>query len=144
MPSGVSDFGSATWLSALFGVIALPTEYFIALCSDEPGTAMDGDMLEALEPTDTAYVRQSYPSGASAWASNGPYLTNLAEAYFPTPVEDWGYLNHFALCSEVVEGQVYAWGELQNPQFVASDIGVLVPIGSLVLGLHALDNAIAA
>jgi hypothetical protein len=144
MPSGVSDYGSATWLSALFGVVPPPSQYFVALCSREPGGAMDGDMLAALEPADPAYARQSYPTGAAYWAPNGPYLTNLLTVTFPTPAVDWGYLTHFALCTTAVGGQVYGWGEMFNPQFVSSTIGMFVPRGALVLGLHALDNSIAA
>jgi hypothetical protein len=144
MPSGVSDYGSARWLSALFGVVDRPTEYFVALCSRAPGVAMDGDMLAGLEPADPVYARQRYPTGDGAWASNGPYLTNLNALIFPTPAVDWGYLTHFALCSAATSGQVFAWGEMFNPQFVTNRIGVLVPVGSLVLGLHALESSIVA
>lgn len=144
MASGVSDYGAETWLSALFGVVALPTGYYIALCLDEAGAAMDGDMLADLEPTDTAYARQPYGTGVDEWGANGPYLTNLLDIEFPTPVEDWGYLTHFALCDSVTSGQLYAWGEMFNPQYVSTDIGMLIPPGGLVLGLQALDNTIAA
>jgi hypothetical protein len=143
MPSGVSDYGSATWLSALFGVVALPTEYWIALCTHEPGVAMDGVMLDGIEPNGN-YARQHYPAGASAWASNGPYLTNTQSVSYPTPSEDWGYLTHFALCSAPSAGQVYAWGEMNSPQYITSGIAAWIPNGSLVLGLHALDASIAA
>lgn len=144
MPSGVSDYGSATWLSALFGVVPLPAQYYVALCSQQPGAAMDGNMLAGLEPTDSAYTRPAYSTGGSHWGSNGPYLTNLQIINFPDPGQDWGYLTHFALCTAPVSGQVYAWGEMFNPQFVTDSIGVLIPPGALILGLHALDNSIAA
>jgi hypothetical protein len=145
MPSGVSDVGAAIWLSALFGVSALPTTYRIALCSRQPGDAMDGAMLAGLEPTgDPAYVRQPYGTGGSNWAANGAYLTNLLPVTFPLPGQDWGYLTHFALCTAPTGGQVYAWGELSNPQFVTRSIGMLIPPGGIVLGLHSLNNSIAA
>lgn len=144
MPSGVSDYGSSTWLAALFGVIPLPTRYYVALCTDEPGAAMDGDLLADLEPDDFAYQRQEYSPGVDTWAPNGPYLTNLNQVVFGAPNVDWGYLSHFALCTDLESGQVFAWGELLNPQYVTATIGVLIPVGGLVLGLHALDNTIAA
>lgn len=144
MPSGVSDYGSRTWLSGLFGIVPVPSQYFVALCTHQPGTAMDGNMLAGLEPGDVAYERQQYPSGAASWTPNGPYVTNSQGLVFPTPSVDWGYLNHFALCTAVHSGQIFAWGEIFNPQFVTNTIGVLMPPGSLVLGLHALDNTIAA
>lgn len=144
MPSGVSDFGSATWLSALFGVVPLPEQYHVALCTREPGSLMDGTMLAALEPTSGSYLRRPYPTGAAAWAANGPYLTNLQALAFPTPGDDWGYLTHFALCTAADGGQLYAWGQFFNPQFVSRSIGMFIPPGGMVLGLHALDNSIAA
>lgn len=144
MPSGVSDYGSQTWLAALFGLIPVPGEYFIALCSDEPGTAMDGAILASLEPTDPAYARQPYYPGLASWAPNGPYLANLRPVTYPTPALDWGYLTHFALCTAATAGQVFAWGALLNPQYINATIGILIPAGALVLGLHSLDNTIAA
>lgn len=144
MPSGVSDFGSSTWLAALFGVTPIPAEYFIALCTDEPGSAMDGDILTDLEPVDAAYQRQPYWPGSLSWESNGPYLTNLKPISFPLPSVDWGYLTHYAVCSAATSGQLYAWGEIVNAQFVTATIGMQIPAGGLVLGLHALDNSIAA
>lgn len=144
VPSGVSDYGSATWLGALFGVVPLPDTYYLALCGDEPGTAMDGTMLSGLEPDDPGYGRIPYNTGAEFWDSNGPYLTNTQLIEFPPPEDDWGYLTHFALCTAQGDGQVYAWGELFNPQFVTTGIGMMLPPGALVLGLHALDNTIAA
>jgi hypothetical protein len=144
MPSGVSDYGSRTWLSALFGIEPLPAQYFFALTSHQPGASMDGDILAAMEPTDGAYQRQAYPIGVPLWASNGPYLTNTRPLAFPTPSKDWGYLTHFALCTAATSGQIFAWGEMFNPQYVSQSIAMLIPPGALVLGLHALDNTIAA
>jgi hypothetical protein len=145
MPSGVSDYGATTWLSALFGVVPLPTLYYIALCSDEPGDAQDGSMLASLEPDDgIGYARVAYPSGASSWALNGAYLTNTLPVAYPTPTDDWGYLNHFALCTDATAGQIFAWGEILNPQYVADTVGMLIPPGALVLGLQSLDNSIVA
>lgn len=145
MPSGISDFGTATWLSVLLGLTPVPAAYWIALCSREPGDAMDGAMLAALEPTvDPAYRRRSYSTGPAFWAGNGPYVTNLQSVTFPTPGVDWGYLTHFALCTEITAGQVYAWGQVSNPQFVTRSIGMLIPPGGIVLGLHSLSNAISA
>lgn len=143
MASGVSDYGSATWLSALFGVVPLPTEYFLALCSVEPGAATDGNMLAGLEPSDAAYERQPYQIGPTFWASNGPYLTNLKAVPFPVPDQDWGSLTHFALCTQTTGGQVFSWGQMFNPLFVTRTIGVFIPPGALVLGLHALDPSMA-
>lgn len=144
MPSGISDFGSATWLAALFGALPLPKTYWMALCLDEPGPAVDGDMLADLEPADPSYTRQAYPAGGGWWDSNGPYLTNTADITFPLPAADWGYVTHFVLCNAPTSGDIYAWGELLSPQYVTDSVAVSMPAGTLVLGLHTLDNSITA
>ena len=143
MPSGVGSYGAGAWLSALFGVTPAITSYWLALCSDEPGADMDGDILADLEPTDVAYHRQPYGTGAALWGANGNYLTTSVEIDFGLPLIDWGDLSHFALLTARTSGSLYAWGEFLNPQFVPANYQVVLPPGSLVLTLSALDNSIA-
>ena len=145
MPSGVSDFGAATWLAALFGVIEPITGYYVALCADEPGPDIDGDMLADLEPgtADPTYQRVFYGVGAGNWGTNGNFLTTTNDVDFGLPGADWGIVNHFALCDQPSGGDIYAWGEFLNPQYVGADVQMLVPAGGLVLTLSSLDNSIA-
>jgi hypothetical protein len=143
MPSGVSDFGATAWLAALFAVSEPITGYYLALCSDEPGAGMDGDLLADLEPVDSSYHRVGYGVGADNWGANGNYLTNSLDIDFGLPSEDWGDISHYALCTAISSGELYAWGEFLNPQFVQADYQLLIPAGALVLTLSALDNLIA-
>lgn len=145
MPDGVSDDGARIWLSALFGLQPAPTAYYIALCTDEPGSGMDGDIIADIEPSAAAgYARQQYGTGADRWGVNGQYIANTDEIAYPAPTDDWGYITHFALCSDATSGLVYAWGAFLNPQSVDADTGVYVPVGSLILGLTSLQQSIAA
>lgn len=143
MPSGVSDFGAGAWLSALFGVTAPITSYYIALASDEPGPAADGTILAALEPPPgTGYARQLYAADNTHWAGNGAYLTNLIEIDFPFPTADWGRLTHYVLADSLVDGQIYAWGAFTNPQNVTAGYAISLPVGGVVLSLSSLENSI--
>lgn len=143
MPSGVSDFGAGTWLAALFGITAPIDGYYLALCTDEPGTGMDGDILADLEPADPAYSRISYGTAGGSWGANGNYITNSFDIDFGLPDLDWGDLNHYALCTALTGGDIYAWGEFLNPQYVVAGYQLVIPAGGLVLTLSALDNSIA-
>lgn len=143
MPSGVSDFGAGAFLSALFGITADITGYYVALCSDAPGPAADGTILTALEPAGgSGYARQAYAAGASNWAANGSYLTNLVEILFPLPLGDWGRLTHYALTDSLTNGDLYAWGAFTNPQNVTASYSISIPVGGIVLSLSSLENSI--
>jgi hypothetical protein len=144
MPNGVTDFGAGAWMSALFGIDSDITSYYLALASDEPGIASDGTILAALEPPDGSnYARQPYPTGGSYWAANGSYLTNLVEIVFPLPFTDWGRLAYYVLCDSLTDGEVYAWGEFTNPQYVTTAYSMSLPVGGVVLSLGSLENSIS-
>lgn len=142
MPDGISDFGAGAWLSALFGVTADITGYYVALCNAEPGVASDGTILADLEPVDGAYARQAYGVGALNWAVNGNYLVSLAEIGFGFPTIDWGLITHYAMLTDDVDGDLYAWGEFANPEYVTAGYEFTIPEGGVVLSLASQDNSI--
>lgn len=144
MASGIADFGASTWLAAVFGVVDPSAGYWIALCSDEPGPAADGDTLADLEPAaETAYRRIHYLAGPDNWEVDGTFLTNLLPVVFPLPFEDWGRLTHYALCTAATSGSLYAWGVFTNPQNVLAGYSMIIPPGGIVVSLTSVDNSIA-
>jgi len=148
MSSGVTDFGTGAWLGALFGVDPDITGYFIALCSEEPGRDTDGTILAAIEPVDPSYVRQAYGTGGANWGLNDTYLTTLNDIDFGVPSVDWGSITHYALCtndnSDPLDlGDVYAFGEFLNPQYVSAAVDMTIPAGGVVIAMASLENAIA-
>lgn len=144
MPAGVTDFGATSWLESLFGVSPVISGYYIALLSDEPGADMDGDALADLEPDDPAgYQRKLYGTGGANWASNSNFLATLNDVTFGLPTVAWGDVSHFGLCSAVSSGDLYAWGELANPQYLDVGSRVVIPAGGIVVSLAALDYSIA-
>jgi hypothetical protein len=142
MPSGVSDYGSGALLSALVGITAPITRYWVALCTDEPGPGMDGDVLGDLEPDDTAYARMLYGTGNALWSAQDGYVTTLADLTFPTPTVDWATVTHYALCTAPTSGELIAWGEFLEPQYVAAGLIVTIPAGGIVIALDQLDDPI--
>lgn len=143
MASGVTDFGATAWLAALFGVDPDITGYYVALCTDEPGTDSDGTALADIEPVDVAYSREAYGTGGANWGTNGPYITTLLDIDFGIPTVDWGQISHFALCTAATAGDVYAFGEFLSPQQVTADFDFVIPAGGVVISLTALQNSIA-
>jgi hypothetical protein len=143
MAAGITEFGASAWLAALFGIDSAITGYYIALANQEPGVDADGDVLADIEPDDTAYARQFYAAGATNWAVDGAFLTNLVEIDFPLPTVDWGDISHYVLCSDLTSGDVYAFGEFVNTQFADTDYLLSIPPGGLVISLSAAESTIA-
>ncbi len=143
MPAGVSNYGSEAWLGMLFGITDLPTEYYVALCNDEPGADMDGDVISDLEPdSGMGYARVLYGIGNSYWYADSGFVTNVSTINFPMATDEWGFFNHFALMSDPDEGEIYAWGEFLNPQYIVAGTTMAIPQGGLVVTLSSLDNSI--
>lgn len=144
MASGVSDFGVATWLPALFGITTAPAGYWVGLLSNEPGPASDGDTVTVLEPGPaTGYARIWYAAGSAGWAAAGPYVSNLNDIEFGTPTDAWGPVNHFVLCTAATSGDLYGWGELVAPLSVLPGAPVTIPAGALVVTMNSLVSSIA-
>jgi hypothetical protein len=143
MGSGVTDYGSPTWLGALFGVIPVPSGYYVALCVAEPGVAMDGAVLGDLEPDDTAYHRQFIALGSTRWGVSDSYITTLVDVDFGLASADWGQITHYALCSAPSGGNIFAWGEFLNPPTIQSGYQATIPAGGIVVALSALEAPIA-
>lgn len=144
MGAGLADFGATNWVAMLVGLADVPSGYYLALCLDQPGPAMDGAILADLEPPPgTGYLRLLVPAGAGDWAVNGPYALNLNALDFGVATADWGLLNHFALVDSAAGGNLYGYGEFLNPQDVLGGQACLLPPGALVLTLTSLENSIA-
>ena len=143
MSNGITDWGAAQWLAALFGVVSPISGYYVALATDQPGVDADGTILADLEPTDSAYNRVAYPAGSSYWGVNGQYIANIVDIDFGGAVIDWGSLTHYVLCDSSSGGEIYAFGEFLNPSYVGAGDQVLVPGGGIVLALSSLQDSIA-
>lgn len=143
MPSNICDHGATMFMASVFGLGAAPASFWIALCSPEPGTDSDGTVLADLEPAGGGYARILYAVGADNWSTDGGYLSNAKDIDFGTATADWGFLDHFVLCTDQVDGELYAFGELTDAQYIEADTQVILPAGSIVLALVPLDDTIA-
>lgn len=146
MPSNVTDWGAAEYLSVLHGLVAIPAGYWLALCTDEPGTGIDGVVLADIEPTDPLYSRKLVPTGIAYWSdpSVDHNVANLQAVDFGVPGIDWGVINHYALCSSETGGEVYSYGEFNVPVYVSSTYEVSVPIGGITVALYNLEPSIVS
>jgi len=149
MGSGVSDYGASQWLGMLFDLAALPPGYWVALSQGEPGPGMTGSDLAGQEPESGGYARQPIDNGSTAWAlDDSGYLTNTVVLDYGVPADDWllnGQLfrvTHWVLCSAAAAGEIYAWGELSDPQPATSGFRLSIPAGGVVLALTSLDSTI--
>lgn len=144
MPSRVTDYGCGAFLAIWLGQQEAPEQLWVALCTGEPGTGVDGTILADVEPSGAAgYARQSIATGA-AWSdpAGDNYATNLVPVSFGIPEADWGLVDHYALCTAASAGQVYCYGEFDVPAVITATFTAAIPAGALRLQAASLDATI--
>lgn len=138
MPSNITDYGQGALLSFIFGLTTPPTGYYIALATQDPGQDIDGSILADVEPPPgSGYARVTYGAGPSAWSdpAQGGYVSNLDTIDYGIPISDWGIITHWVLCDSLTDGEVYGYGEFNQPVFINSTFQVSIPPGALTIAL---------
>jgi hypothetical protein len=150
---GVTDWGAAQLVAALFGLGPAIGGFWVGLLSDEAGEDMDGTMVTDLEPPPlvadpdddsatlaTNYARRHISLGPDAWAMDSETVTNTIEIPFPMAGADWGPVDHWALLDASTEGGLYCWSALPDPAYLSAGWQLVVPEGALVIALTSLDD----
>jgi hypothetical protein len=128
----ITEYGADAFTNHITGKVALPSSFYVALCSAEPDQATDGTLLAALEPSGGSYARQVLNRGAAYWNdAAGGAGTTVSTLSFPTATADWGSLTHYALCTAASGGEVYGWGELALAVFIESGQIYIFDAGSI-------------
>lgn len=142
MPSAVTTYGATYFLGALFGQRTAPPPYFyIALCTQAPGTQADGSQLT--EPDiDAGYYRVMVPNDNTGFgqALDG-VVACISDVIFPVATADWPTITHYALCDDLVAGQVYLYGNFTTPRRILFGDQAHIPDSALSLSLSSLTSA---
>ena len=144
--AGLTAYGSAQYLGALFGLNTAPSAYFLALLTGPPDPSWDGDDLAVVEvPTEkesatTGYARYGIGVGSDNWVAHVGYLATKNTIVFDLPVQDWGLVTHWALCDAVTGGNVYAYGAFGFTQQVPAGYSVWIPSGGLQVVLAVVNE----
>lgn len=145
MGNAITDFGCSLLAGLAVGIGSVPTDFYVALCTDEPGTGWDGTMLETIEPTDISYARKVLASGSSGWTlSPNGYVLNAVGLDFGVPAAPWGVINHFALCDAITDGNLIYFGEYAVPANATTAYDIQIQPGGIVIALANLVASIAA
>lgn len=150
MAISVADYGSAYWLGVLFGRNPVPSGYWVALLTGDADEGYDGTVLADVEPpvldelgVASGYVRVFVPVGASNWIDpEGGYTANALEFTYPVPTTDWDTITGWALCTAATGGELYAFGEFDNPLYVATGNQLTVGAGGLTITMTGPTNTI--
>lgn len=143
--AGLTYYGSESYLGALFGLNAAPANYFLALLTGVPDPIWTGVELASVEvPTElnsttTGYARYSVGVGAGSWDAFPGYLANAQTITFDLPVQDWGLVTGWALCTDITAGDFYAYGSFAFSQQVPVGYSFWIPAGGIqvVLGVNS-------
>lgn len=149
MANQITQWGATQWVGMLFGEVDVPDSYFVALCSRQPGTGIDGTQLALLEPPVTAasltYARKELTIGNTDWALSDPgggYVSNRVIVNFGLPDTNWGFTPYYALCDAATDGNIYAYGEFANAAALGTSYAVQIPIGALVFSAVSAQPSI--
>lgn len=139
----LSDFGAQSWAGIMFGIGSPPATFWVALLSDSPGDGWDGTVTQTIEPSDSAYGRQSISTGSGFTLSDGGFVINAVELDFPEPVVDWPTFTNFGLLDDEIAGNLWAYGEFLEEIYAPAGLAPSLAVGSLYFGLGNQLTSIA-
>jgi len=133
---GASDYCEEAILNALFGktsafgtLSARPTIY-VALLTDEPSDADDGESIA--EPDYTGYARvATAATDWNAWANDK--ITNANAITFPEATSGSSTVTHFALVDASTGGNVLFYGALPVQMIISTGITPMFKAGDLAV-----------
>lgn len=123
-----------------------PEDLFVALCTEAPTASDTGNTIS--EVIGTGYARVSYPpsytanweatQGGTSGASTGSFggTANSTSVTFPEAISDWGAVTGVAILDAAEGGNLLFYGELEEPQEVASGDTFVFASGSLAVELE--------
>lgn len=142
MATGLADYGANTFTDWITGVSSPPSLFWVALCLSQPDAAFDGTVLATIEPSGGSYARRSINRGGAYWTPGDEGSVSLAALTFPTATADWGIITHYVFVTAATAGQVYGWGELDEPREVLNGAQIALPIGGVGIQLLSPSNPV--
>lgn len=140
--SGISTYGAQYWSSVLFNLQGLPSSYFLGVVTDMPDESADGTQLA--EPLDAAYGRIEILLDGTSWVANtANAVQNTGEITFPTPTTQWGTIAGFVICLEATDGEILCWGEFDVPLYIPAGIPLIIPVGTISIGLDSQNDTVS-
>lgn len=108
-------------------------EVYVALTKTPPIPGMAASSLP--EPTAASYARAKYRVGSKYWSIiNHSAVANKQAVYFTAPLQDWGLVSGWALCTQLSGGDVLAFGSL-DPVRIAQGSAVSIDANNLVMSV---------
>lgn len=128
---GFSDYWESKILDHIFGKNNYPPPtIYVALSTTDP---LD-DASGFAEPAGNAYARVE--TSDSDWnTALGGSLNNANDIIFPKATGSWGTITHFALFDAATDGNMLAYGELNQPKTVESSYTAIFDAGDLNISL---------
>ncbi len=109
--------------------MALPSTLYLGLYITQPDANGDG----GAEGTGD-YARMALPAGSATWAAaSGGSKTNAVDLVFPIATSDWGTIVGFGLFTDAAAGDLYYFGELAQPTYVATGQSFTISAGNLII-----------
>lgn len=113
-----------------------PTSFYLALVKDiAPNPYITGEEIN--EPDAVDYQRAEIPNDLATFGDQNTgqlhMIYNLNDILFLTALADWGTIGYWALCDAAVGGNVYFYGDFEEPDEVLAGEQVLIPASLLAV-----------
>ena len=120
MAGRITMWGAQQLLTTYFtqGTTPPPTFYLALVRAIPPTPYMDGSELD--EPDTPDYARIPIPNDLANWSNDSQpqEISNIAPQQFVTATTDWGRIGYWALCDEMIDGNNFIVGDLENPVMI--------------------------
>lgn len=133
-------WGAKEFLKSFFGQTTNPpANFYLALVQETPPNPfISGTELD--EPVGMAYARKVIPNNSTNWSNTGitnqlHLVSNQLELAFTAATGEWGAIGYWALCDASTAGNVYFYGQLEQPVFIGDGDQAIVPALDLVIEL---------
>jgi hypothetical protein len=120
MAGRLTVWGAQQLLTTYFtqGSVPPPIFYLALVRAIPPTPYMDGTELD--EPDTPDYARIPIPNDLANWSNDSQpqEISNILPQQFVTATNDWGRVGYWALCDELVDGNNFIVGDLENPVMI--------------------------
>lgn len=135
MSSNFTQYGQSQMLQALLTPDTFTTISSVEIALSRSVPPANANASQVLEPTATAYARQTYSTGSTYWAPTGfgPYYNTLLITFPQVDAEEWGLIRGYAVI-EPISGQCLQVGSIKSPFRATTGYVPKLEAGTVVLG----------
>lgn len=130
----LSTYGGNVYAEVLAGKQSAPATFYLALLTAIPGPDDTGTDIAVVEPVGASYARVLISGGAD-WSTASGGICTYADPIVYLPLENWGTITAYALCTAATAGMVLHYDYMEYPVTIKAGSTVTIPVNSIGMGV---------